>query len=162
MRKPKNNWILIVCLASMLAQPVGAEDSEVKEVDLSLLKDRGALMRVLTDGRPIWVAYRTKEAMAKILMRAHIEYPNDPPSINPLFRSVNINYFVVFGGCPSGEELPRYYPEEGFVCDSNCASFDMAGRPSNDCGGTKPMDIPIHHYKDEKTIVIPIHQDGGT
>jgi Rieske Fe-S protein len=133
---------------------------EAKEIDLSLLKERGMLMRVLTDGRPVWIAYRTKESITNLEKRSHIYYPSDLNGIDKKYRSFNKNYFIVFGGCPEGDELPAYYPNRGFICESNCGSFDMAGRPINNCAGEKPMDIPKHYYKNERTVVIPIHQDG--
>lgn len=146
----------------LIASVSFAGNDEAKEVDLTKLVPRGTLMRVLTDGRPIWIAYRTKESIAKIRDNSQIHYPNDPKSVSPDFRSVNEDYFVVFGGCPKGPELPAYYPESGFVCLSDCGTFDMAGRPLNKCAAQEPMDIPEHYYKDETTIVIPIHQDGNT
>ncbi len=151
----------MVVLISILPFTTSARE-EIKEIDLSLLSERGMLLRVLTDGRPVWIAYRTKKAINIIRERAHIRYPNDPVGINNEFRSFNKNYFIVFGGCPTIEELPAYYPDEGFVCNSSCGKFDMSGRPVNDCAGSKPMEIPKHHYKNEKVIIIPIHQDGNT
>ncbi|MCG7940574.1 MAG: hypothetical protein N0C88_17235 [Candidatus Thiodiazotropha lotti] len=153
----------IAVLLTLLILPISAgADGDVKEVDLSLLSDRGMLMRVLTDGRPVWIAYRTKEAIQKMEERYSIQYSDDPIGISQEYRSFNKNYLVVFGGCPKDDEIPAYYPDRGFVCSSNCGEFDMAGRPINDCAGNEPMEIPMHHYKDEKTIVVPIHQDGNT
>jgi Rieske Fe-S protein len=156
----KRTFILLMALA--LSYPLSSLASdEVTEVDLSVLTDRGMLMRVLTDGRPVWIAYRTEKAISKIQEQAHIHYQGDPASIDKGLRSVNRDYFIVFGGCPKGDELPAYYPDDGFVCPSDCGAFDMAGRPINECAGALPMDIPAHTFKDAKTVVIPIHQDGA-
>jgi Rieske Fe-S protein len=152
-----------VALVTLITLPISAgADGDVKEVDLSMLSERGMLMRVLTDGRPVWIAYRTKGAIQQMEKRYSIQYTDDPTGINKEYRSFNKDYLVVFGGCPEGDEIPAYYPDRGFVCLSSCGEFDMAGRPVNDCAGDKPMEVPIHHYKDEKTIVVPIHQDGNT
>ncbi len=156
-----NNFIKTIILLASLVPIVGTAADEVKEVDLSLLKDRGMLMRVITDGRPVWIAYRTLEAIEIMEEQYHIHYQEDPEGVNKNYRSFNKDYFIVFGGCPEGDQLPYYYPKQGFVCASDCAKFDMAGRPSNQCAGGKPMDIPDHYYKSEKTVVIPIHQDGS-
>jgi len=117
-------------------------------------------MAVETDGRPVWIVYRTDKDIEKIKERSHIHYPGDSNKFNKEYRSYKKDYFVVFGGCPKGNELPYYYENEGFVCQSNCASFDMAGRPTNECAGAHPMDIPEHYFKDEKTVVIPTHQNA--
>ncbi|MCU7874218.1 MAG: hypothetical protein KZQ91_15870 [Candidatus Thiodiazotropha sp. (ex Lucinoma borealis)] len=155
--------VLIAATVGLIAPLTGhAGSDEAKEVDLTTLVPRGTLMRILTDGRPIWVTYRTKESIAKLLENAHIHYPNDPQTIDPGYRSAKKDYFVVFGGCPEGSELPAYYPESGFVCLSDCGTFDMAGRPLNECAGQEPMEIPEHYYKNESTLVIPVHQDGNT
>lgn len=152
--------IVTIALVVLCIPQIGVASDEVKEVDLALLKDRGMLMRVLTDGRPVWIAYRTMEAISKIEEQSNVHYESDPEGIDKGYRSFNKNYFIVFGGCPEGDELPYYYPNQGFVCGSGCAEFDMAGRPTNQCAGEKPMDIPKHYYKNEQTVVIPIHQDG--
>ena len=122
-------------------------DNDIKEIDLSQLSERGMLMRILTDGRPIWVVYRTNKALKIIEEHSHINYPRDPDSIIKEYRSYNKDYFVVFGGCPKKDELPAYYPDKGFVCQSNCAAFDMAGRPTNKCLDNAPMDIPAHYFE---------------
>jgi Rieske Fe-S protein len=143
-----------------------ADDFKSNEeiLDLTWLKKNGpeVLMRVKTKGRPVWIVYRSSESTEIIEKRKHITYKQDPTMINPGYRSVYKDLFVVFGGCPEGPELPAYYPEKGFVCLSTCAEFDMAGRPMNECAGEKPMDIPIHYFKNEETIVVPTNQDGNT
>ena len=151
----------ILALLALTIPLLGMAANEVKEVDLALLKDRGMLMRVLTDGRPVWIAYRTLEAISKIEEQSHVHYQADPQGINKSYRSFKKDYFIVFGGCPEINELPYYYPNQGFVCASDCGKFDMAGRPTNQCAGEKPMEIPEHYYKDEKTVIIPIRQDGS-
>jgi Rieske Fe-S protein len=137
-------------------------DSNLHEVDLSKMTKRGQLMYVETDGRPVWVLYRTLNSIQDLEKRSHLTYSSDPDNIKTNYRSLNKDYFVVFGGCPEASELPNYYPDNGFSCKSNCTEFDMAGRPKNNCSNNKPMDIPVHYFKNTTTIVVPTNQDKNT
>ena len=134
-------------------------ESKLHEVDLNKMTKRGQLMYVETEGRPVWVVYRTLNSIKDLEKRDHLKYSTDPDNIKTEHRSLNKDYFVVFGGCPDADELPNYYPDDGFSCKSNCAEFDMAGRPKNSCLENRPMAIPIHYYKNPTTIVVPTNQD---
>ena len=137
-------------------------ETNLKELDLTKMTERGQMMYVETEGRPVWRGLRTVNAIKDLESRSDIIYSNDPDDLNKVYRSYTKDYFVVLGGCPKGDELPYYYPDDGFLCKSNCAQFDMAGRPKNSCTGKEPMAIPIHYFKNSTTIVVPTNQDGNT
>jgi len=135
--------------------------NDLLEVNLKGLTERGMLMRVLTNGRPIWITYRTKAAI-NFIESKNIEYDKskDPQYSNNIYRSINKDIFVVFGGCPDAKELPSFYPDKGFICSESGAIFDLAGRPLNNVTNNQPMAIPKHGYKNKTTLVINTKQDG--
>ncbi len=137
-------------------------DSKLHEVDLTKMTKRGQLMYVETEGRYVWVIYRTLNSIKALEANSHLKYTNDPENIKTDYRSLNKDYFVVFGGCPEAYELSNYYPDTGFICTTSCAEFDMAGKPRNSCSDNKPMAIPVHYFKNTTTIVVPTNQDGNT
>ncbi len=153
--------IRILLLISLISFNAHA-DSNLHEVDLTKMTKRGQLMYVETEGRYVWVVYRTLNSIKNLEANRHLKYSNDPENIKTDYRSLNKDYFVVFGGCPEADELPNYYPDKGFICTASCAEFDMAGKPKNSCSDNKPMAIPVHYFKNTTTIVIPTNQDGNT
>lgn len=151
----------MILLLSIFTSNVHA-DSKLDEVDLTKMTKRGQLMYVETDGRPVWVVYRTLNSIKNLEANSHLKYSNDPEYIKTSYRSLNKDYFVVFGGCPEANELPNYYPDEGFFCKTSCAEFDMSGKPKNSCSDNRPMAIPVHYFKNPTTIVVPTNQDKNT
>ena len=117
--------------------------------------ERGALWRVLTESQPIWVVFRTKEAIQEIEgLVVPYDDSQDSTMLLTQYRSLKKDYFVVYGGCPNGNELPTYDVDSGFSCQNSCNKYDLAGRPINKCAGDMPMKIPEHYFKDATTIVV--------
>ncbi len=148
--------LLIVFLLSVAQMSALAANDEMVEVKLQILKP-GQLLRVLTDTQPIWVLFRSPTGIRSIETTAsEFDASGDAKEFKNPYRSIRKKYFVVYGGCPDGFELPAYDENTGFSCLESCKKYDLAGRPANLCAGTQPMRIPPHYYKDESTVVVKV------
>lgn len=153
--------LLIAFLILLTRSSAFCASDETAEVNLNILKP-GQLMRVLTDGQPIWVLYRSVSGLKNIEnMSIAYDAKNDAKGVQNPYRSIKPEYFVVYGGCPDSSELPAYDETTGFTCLNSCKKFDLAGRPLNACAGKQPMRIPEHHYKNANTIVVRVKGKNG-
>jgi ubiquinol-cytochrome c reductase iron-sulfur subunit len=147
---------LIACLLSLVQLSALGANDEMAEVKLQILKP-GQLMRVLTDGQPIWILFRSPTGIKSVETTApKFDASGDAKAFKNQYRSIKREYFVVYGGCPDGPELPAYDENVGFSCLESCKKYDLAGRPVNSCAGTQPMRIPQHYYKDKNTVVVKV------
>ena len=148
--------LLIACLLSFAQLSAFAANDALVEVNLQALKP-GELLSVVTDGQPIWVVSRSSQGIKAIESKApKFDAGGDGKEFRNRFRSIKREYFVVYGGCPDGPELPAYDESTGFTCLSSCKRYDLAGRPVNSCTGIQPMRIPSHYFKGESILVLKV------
>lgn len=153
--------LLVTFLLLLIGSSAFSANDETAEVNLQILKP-GQLMRVLTDGQPIWILHRSAAGLKNIEgMSITYEAGSDAKEFRNIYRSIKREYFVVYGGCPDGSELPAYDEITGFTCLESCKKYDLAGRPINSCAGKQPMRIPEHHYKNANTLVVRVKGKNG-
>lgn len=158
---PSSTTAFIGCLLASLPLLTRAADNTI-EVNLQFLKP-GELIRVLTDTQPVWIVHRTLTAMRNI--ESHDVSYDQSMDMHPMrnkFRSLRKEYFIVFGGCPDGSELPAYDENSGFSCQRSGKKYDLAGRPLNITAGSIPMRLPEYHFKGEHNVVVRVRSKNGT
>ncbi|MEJ1298463.1 MAG: hypothetical protein RPU34_10965 [Candidatus Sedimenticola sp. (ex Thyasira tokunagai)] len=121
--------------------------------DVSRFPDSG-LMRMKTSNGYVLVVKRSHEAIAKLESQKHPIYEEDPGVVKNIYRSIRKDLFVTYSPCRDGSQLSSFDLKKGFVC-SDCAKYDLAGVPMNECAGKQPSVLPEHYYSDEKTLVLP-------
>ncbi len=146
------------------------------EADISSL-GYGEMVTFEWRGKPIWILRRNQE-MLDTLSKLD-DLLEDPKSLRhgedftPAYclneyRSIHPEYLVVIGICthlgcipsPRFQEGPQpSLPDDwmgGFLCPCHGSKYDLAGRVFLNQPAPDNLQIPPHHYKDDKTIVVGV------
>jgi Rieske Fe-S protein len=137
------------CVALWLLGACAAAPAET-QVDLAQMQP-GEKWAVKTQSVPVWIFRRTPAEMATLAGRDATGSAGTPGLEGP-FRSLKPEFFVVFGNCPGSEELLYTFPGEGFVCGSNGAKYDLAGRALS--AGASALGIPRHRFEADGRLVV--------
>ncbi|PID48724.1 MAG: ubiquinol-cytochrome c reductase iron-sulfur subunit [Proteobacteria bacterium] len=146
------------------------------EVDVSKVEP-GQLIRVVWQGKPVWVVKRT-EAMLATLPKLD-DRLRDPASLvetqqptyaqNP-YRSRKPEDLILIGICTHLGCSPTYRPEVapadlganwlgGWYCACHGSRFDLAGRVFKNVPAATNLVVPPYYYLDDNTILIG--ENGG-
>lgn len=144
------------------------------EFDVSKVEP-GQLLRVIWQGKPVWVVNRTKEMLDALpslndrlkdpdstlfaLEPKEREYARNP------HRSINPQYLVLIGICTHLGCSPTFRPElapadlgadwkGGWYCPCHGSRFDLAGRVFKNVPAGANLQVPPYYFKDDKTILI--------
>ncbi len=151
---------------SAKAQAAGAP----VEVDISKLEP-GQMIRVLWRGKPVWVLYRTPEALKTLAtLKPRLRDPESQESEQPKsskneVRSIKPEIFVALGVCTHLGCSPLYRPDVapqdlgpdwpgGFFCPCHGSRFDLAGRVYKGVPAPKNLEIPPYRYVSDTRLLI--------
>lgn len=141
------------------------------EVDISKL-ELGQRMVVEWRGRPVWIVRRTKEALAQLSKLndqlrdpASNEEQQQPKYAKNEYRSIKPEYLVLVGICTHLGCSPTYRPDVaatdlgsdwpgGFFCPCHGSRFDFAGRVFKGVPAPINLEVPPHHYVNDKVLII--------
>ena len=146
------------------------------EVNISKVEP-GQLLRVIWQGKPVWIVNRSKETLADL--SSNEKLLADPESLvvtqQPAYaqneaRSINPEILVTVGICTHLGCSPTYVPDigddsmgagwkGGFFCPCHGSSFDMAGRVFKNVPAPTNLVVPPHFYKSDELVLIG--EDGG-
>lgn len=134
-------------------------------------------------GKPIFIAYRTEQAMKILNMTKHERRLTDPASrVGSQQPQYAANYYralaqnpeigVFIGICTHLGCVPRYFPEigpapfdeeweGGFYCPCHGSRFDLAGRVYKNVPAPTNLVVPPYRYESEKVIVIGESKESG-
>ncbi|GAB6042587.1 ubiquinol-cytochrome c reductase iron-sulfur subunit [Endothiovibrio diazotrophicus] len=147
------------------------------EVDISKLEP-GQMVIAEWRGKPVWVVYRTKEALAALptldgdLQDPNSEMPQQPEYAKNPTRSIKPEYSVLVGICTHLGCSPTYRPDVapadlgpgwkgGFFCPCHGSRFDLAGRVFQGVPAPKNLEVPPYKYLSDSRIVIGVdHAEG--
>lgn len=139
------------------------------EVDISKVQE-GQLIRVIWQGKPVWVVRRAKEMLS--ILDVKTDDLRDPDSVEPqqpeyaknAYRSIKPEIFVAVGICTHLGCSPTYLPDtfseqvtgvaSGFFCPCHGSKFDMAGRVYKGVPAPLNLVIPPYTYLDDDRILI--------
>jgi ubiquinol-cytochrome c reductase iron-sulfur subunit len=148
------------------AQALGAP----VEVDISKL-EKGAMVRVMWRGKPVWVLRRSQEMLERMaasqaqLRDKDSEADQQPSYAQNETRSIEPEILVILGvcthlGCAPIErfeigpaDLGSDWPG-GFYCPCHGSKFDLAGRVYDAVPAPLNMVVPPHRYLGENIILI--------
>jgi len=151
---------------SAKAQAAGAP----VEVDISRLEP-GQVIRVMWRSKPVWVLYRTPEALQSLTkLDASLRDPaskesDQPPASSNEYRSIKPEIFVALSVCTHLGCVPTFRPDVapadlgpewlgGFFCPCHGSRFDLAGRVYKGVPAPKNLDIPPYHYLSDSRLLI--------
>ena len=140
------------------------------EVDISKVEP-GQLIRVIWQGKPVWVVNRTKEMLDALpSVNPKLKDPTSVASIQPAYtlnesRARKPNILVMVGICTHLGCSPTYRPEVaaadlgadwagGFYCPCHGSRFDLAGRVIKGSPAGTNMTVPPHYYKTDEIVRI--------
>jgi len=146
------------------------------EVNISKVEP-GQLLRVIWQGKPVWIVNRSKETLADLASNEKLLA--DPESLvatqQPAYaqneaRSIKPDILVTVGICTHLGCSPTYVPDigddsmgagwkGGFFCPCHGSSFDMAGRVFKNVPAPTNLVVPPHFYKSDELVLIG--EDGG-
>lgn len=145
------------------------------EVDISKLEE-GRMMTVEWRGKPVWIVKRSKKSLDDL--KTLDDNLRDPASENdqqPTYaqnsaRSIKPEIMVMVGICTHLGCSPTHRPEiapadlgadwlGGFFCPCHGSKFDLAGRVYSGVPAPLNLEVPPHHYKSDRVILIG--EDGG-
>ena len=155
---------------SMLpAEDVTSAGAPIK-VDISQLKP-GEQLTVMWRGRPIWIIYRTQEALASLskdealLRDPESTEDQQPPYARNRFRSIKPEFLVLVGICTHLGCIPTYRPDPGsisqnwpggFFCSCHGSKFDMAGRVFKGVPAPINLEVPHYSFMNDATLLIGV------
>jgi ubiquinol-cytochrome c reductase iron-sulfur subunit len=140
------------------------------EVDISKL-EKGAMVRVMWRGKPVWVLRRSQEMLERMaasqaqLRDKDSEADQQPSYAQNETRSIEPEILVILGvcthlGCAPIErfeigpaDLGSDWPG-GFYCPCHGSKFDLAGRVYDAVPAPLNMVVPPHRYLGENIILI--------
>jgi ubiquinol-cytochrome c reductase iron-sulfur subunit len=159
---------------SAKAQAIGAP----VEADISKLEP-GQLLTVQWRGKPVWVVYRTPEAVqAMPTLNGQLRDPDSKvvdqqPSYatNPT-RSIRPEIGVIVGICTHLGCSPTYRPEMapadlgsewkgGFFCPCHGSRFDLAGRVFQGVPAPINLEVPPHAFLSDSRLIIGVDQGAA-
>ena len=146
------------------------------EVNISKVEP-GQLLRVIWQGKPVWIVNRSKETLADL--SSNEKLLADPESLvvtqQPAYaqneaRSIKPEILVTVGICTHLGCSPTYIPDlgdasmgagwkGGFFCPCHGSSFDMSGRVFKNVPAPTNLVVPPHFYKSDDLVLIG--EDGG-
>ncbi len=157
--------------ASMLPSEDITEAAAPLKVDLSQLKP-GEQLTVMWRGRPIWIIYRTKEALSSLVRDENLlrdpqsEEEQQPAYAKNRFRSIKPEYLVLVGICTHLGCIPTYRPDPGsispnwpggFFCSCHGSKFDMAGRVFKGVPAPINLEVPSYSFLNDTTLLIGVN-----
>lgn len=143
------------------------------EVDISKIEE-GQLIRVIWQGKPVWVVRRSQEVLEQLPTLA--EELRDPDSLEPqqpeyitdVYRSIQPDIFLAVGLCTHLGCSPTYLPDSfsdqvkgvtsGFFCPCHGSKFDMAGRVFKSVPAPLNLVIPPYTYLNEHRILVGVNE----
>lgn len=145
------------------------------EADISKLEE-GALLRVKWRGKPVWIVKRTPEMLAALptldaqLTDPDSKTPQQPDYCKNPARAIKPEVWVAIGICTHLGCAPTYRPDVapgdlgadwkgGFFCPCHGSKYDLAGRVYKGVPAPLNLEIPIHSYLNDTTILVG--QDQG-
>ena len=145
------------------------------EADISKLEE-GALLRVKWRGKPIWIVKRTPEMLAALptldaqLTDPDSRTPQQPDYCKNPTRAIKPEIWIAIGICTHLGCSPTYRPDVapgdlgadwkgGFFCPCHGSKYDLAGRVYKGVPAPLNLEIPIHSYLNDTTILVG--QDQG-
>lgn len=151
---------------SAKAQAAGAP----VEIDISKL-EVGQKVTILWRSKPVWILRRSPESLKALpSLTPSLRDPDSDESDQPQgakngARALKDEYFVALAICTHLGCAPTYRPEigpsdlgsdwlGGFFCPCHGSKFDLAGRVYKGVPAPKNLEIPPHHYLDDKKILI--------
>ena len=139
------------------------------EVDISKIEE-GQLIRVIWQGKPVWVVRRSQEtlnelsAIADMLRDPESLEPQQPEYIKNIYRSIKPEIFLAVGICTHLGCSPTYFPDSfnkevkgvasGFFCPCHGSKFDMAGRVFKSVPAPLNLVVPPYTYINEGRILV--------
>ncbi|PKF51425.1 ubiquinol-cytochrome c reductase iron-sulfur subunit [Enterovibrio nigricans] len=145
------------------------------EVDISKIEE-GQLVRVIWQGKPVWIVRRGQESLAQLdeiadkLRDPESIEPQQPEYIKNTYRSIKPELFVAVGLCTHLGCSPTYLPDSfgeqvegvtsGFFCPCHGSKFDMAGRVFQSVPAPLNLVVPPYTYLNDNRILVGA--DEGT
>jgi ubiquinol-cytochrome c reductase iron-sulfur subunit len=146
------------------------------EFDVSKLEP-GQMAQVVYRKKVMYIVHRTPEMLGSLAGHdGRLKDPQSKVSEQPDYtrnarRSVRDDYLVLEGtcthlGCLPKQRFEKAIPElgadwpGGFFCPCHGSRFDLAGRVFEGSPAGQNLRIPVHSFRDDKTLVIGI--DSGT
>jgi ubiquinol-cytochrome c reductase iron-sulfur subunit len=141
------------------------------EVNISKI-EAGQQIRVIWQGKPVWVVNRTPEMIAKLpsvdskLTDPDSEVESQQPAYaQNSHRAIKEQYLVLIGICTHLGCSPTYRPElapadlgaswpGGWYCPCHGSRFDMAGRVMKGSPAGTNLEVPPYYYKSDTTILV--------
>lgn len=142
------------------------------EVDISKLEPGQRIIQEWR-GKPVWVVYRTPEALAALstlndtLRDPESEKKQQPSYAKNTNRSIRPEILVVLGICTHLGCSPLYRPRPGdpeagigdawkggFFCPCHGSRFDLAGRVYAGVPAPLNLEIPPHKYLSDTRILV--------
>jgi len=162
-------------VASMLPSAKARAAGAPVEVDISKMEP-GQLAITEWRGKPIWIVYRTEEALAALptlddrLSDPSSEVQHQPEYAKNPTRSIKPAVGVLVGICTHLGCSPTYRPDVapedlgpewkgGFFCPCHGSRFDLAGRVFQ--GSPAPTNLVVPPYKYLSDTRILIGEDQG-
>jgi ubiquinol-cytochrome c reductase iron-sulfur subunit len=164
-------------LASMLPSARAKAAGAPVEVDISKIEP-GSMLTVEWRGKPVWVVNRSKEMLD--LLGKHDEVLADPASeatMQPSYcknatRSIKPEYLVAVGICTQLGCSPTFRKEigaadmgadwpGGFFCPCHGSKFDLAARVYKGVPAPVNLEIPMHKYLSDSTLLIGLDDSAG-
>ncbi|MDD1782244.1 ubiquinol-cytochrome c reductase iron-sulfur subunit [Enterovibrio sp. ZSDZ35] len=139
------------------------------EVDISKIEE-GQLVRVIWQGKPVWIVRRGQESLAQLdeiadkLRDPESVEPQQPEYIKNTYRSIKPELFVAVGLCTHLGCSPTYLPDSfgeqvegvtsGFFCPCHGSKFDMAGRVFQSVPAPLNLVVPPYTYLNDNRILV--------
>jgi len=157
-------------IASMLPSEKAKAAGAPVEVDLTWI-EKGTLLTVEWQGKPVWVLHRTDE-MLRLLAKGDPQLsdplsnvPQQPSCCNNPTRSINPEFFVAVGICTHLGCVPSFRPEiapvdlgpewrGGFYCPCHGSRFDLAGRVYKNVPAPTNLVVPPYRFLSDSRLVI--------
>jgi len=160
--------VAVPFVGSMLPSAEAESLGEPIKVDIAGMKP-GDQLTVEWRGRPVWVIYRTQQALASLKqVEDRLRDPDSKVQQQPEYarnemRSIKPEYLVLIGVCTHLGCSPTYRPDVGsldkdwpggFFCSCHGSKFDMAGRVFKGVPAPINLEVPRYAFLDDKTIII--------
>lgn len=141
------------------------------EINVSKVEP-GQLIRVIWQGKPIWVVNRTEDMLSRLPnTESKCKDPDSevvsqqPGYAQNRYRSIKENYLVLIGICTHLGCSPTYRPEVapadlgadwqgGWYCACHGSRYDLAGRVLKGSPAGTNLVVPPYYYKDDSTILV--------
>ncbi|HEC74453.1 MAG TPA: ubiquinol-cytochrome c reductase iron-sulfur subunit [Methylophaga aminisulfidivorans] len=161
-------------LPSAKAQAAGAP----VEVDISQL-EKGQLITVEWQGKPVWLFRRSDEAIANLAsLDSNLVDPDSqlatqqPDYCQNEARSIRDEVMVMVGVCTHLGCSPTYRPElapedlgpnwkGGFFCPCHGSRYDLAGRVFLNMPAPKNMLVPPYRFNGDNSVIVGENYEGA-